>query len=93
MLVVFSFGFYSLAFFPWRFSSLLFSTFLWFADFVLAVLGGDFVRGVGDLSFGLLVVDLSPLMVWAWMCPYSAALFLCLTLIVAMTFVLSYTIM
>ena len=51
--------------------------------------GGHFVGGVGDLSIGSLDVGPSILLVWAWTCPVSATLILCLTLIVAMTFILS----
>ena len=52
-------------------------------------LGGHFVVGVGDLSIGSLDVGPSILIVWAWTCPVSRTLILCLTLIVAMTFILS----
>ena len=56
---------------------------------VLMFLGGHFVGGVGDLSIGSLDVGPSILIVWAWTCPVSRTLILCLTLIVAMTFFLS----
>ena len=52
-------------------------------------LGGHFVGGVGDLSIGSLDVGPSILIVWAWTCPVWRTLILCLTLIVAMTFILS----
>ena len=56
---------------------------------VLMFLGGHFVGGVGDLRIGSLDVGPSVLIVWAWTCPVSRTLILCLTLIVAMTFILS----
>ena len=56
---------------------------------VLMFLGGHFVGGVGDLGIGSLDVGPSILIVWAWTCPASGTLILCLTLIVAMTFILS----
>ena len=55
----------------------------------LMFLGGRFVGGVGDLSIGSLDVGPSILIVWAWTCPVLRTLILCLTLIVAMTFILS----
>ena len=52
--------------------------------------GGVILLGVWViLALGPLAVGSSFLIVWAWTCPGSSTLFLCLTLIVAMTFILS----
>ena len=71
--------------FPSSFSSLWYFCRLWFHVFWGVILSG--VRVI--LALGPLAVGSSFLIVWAWTCPGSSTLFLCLTLIVAMTFILS----
>ena len=83
------FSFRAFRFLSWA-SIILFFPLVQFTSFVFSCSRGVILAGVWViLALGPLAVGPSFLVVWAWTCLGLATLFLCLTLIIAMTFILS----